>query len=298
MGILKELKNRGVRIIGTDSNPMSAGLFLCDKGFVVPNAIEENYIDEMLKICVNENVDLILPGPEEEMIKLSKNKERFAKNGSIVFCPDYQTVKICSDKLETYKTFKKLGIETPIIYNDQNPKFPCIIKPRFGRGSVDVHKISNQNEFSFYFNKVKTSLVQEFIGGDEYSVDVFSDLHGVPLSIIPRRRIETESGISTKSITLKDEKIIQVCKLIVKHLKLIGPSCIQCIKDQNKVAFIEINTRFGGGSVLSMKSNPSIIENLIKIVKGISTKPHFYFKENLAMLRYYDEVFIDEKEIN
>ena len=76
-----------------------------------------------------------------------------------------------------------------------------------------------------------------------------------------------------------------------------GPSCIQCIKNESGVKFIEINNRFGGGSILSIHACKSIIDNLIKIAKNEKPVKDFEFKEELTMLRYYDEIFLEKDKI-
>ena len=129
------------------------------------------------------------------------------------------------------------------------------------------------------------------------SVDIIADLNGEPLSIIPRGRIQTESGISIKGITKNESTIIDFCKKITKELELKGPSCIQCIKNESGVKFIEINNRFGGGSILSIHACKSIIDNLIKIAKNEKPVKDFEFKEELTMLRYYDEIFLEKDKI-
>ena len=128
-------------------------------------------------------------------------------------------------------------------------------------------------------------------------MDVYCDLEGVPFSIVPRERIQTESGISIKGRTVFDREIIAYCDKIARALKLVGPSCIQCIKNKKCTKFIEINNRFGGGSILSIKSDPSIISNIKRIIGGGSVIPSSNFKEGLTMLRYYQEVFLEESNL-
>jgi len=291
MALINELKKEKVKVIGTDCSPLSAGLSLCDKGYVVPRGDDPRFLVEIFKVCDMEKPDAILSGPEEEILVLSKNKRLFAERNILLLCPDYDTVKICADKVETYKVFKNHGIPTPEIYSKENIKFPCIIKPRFGRGGREIFRAKDVYELEFYSKKVTNPITQGFVEGTEYTVDTFADLEGNPLSIVPRIRLQVESGISVKGMTVYDEEIISYCQKIVKELRLIGPSCIQCIRGDKGLKFTEINSRFGGGSILSIKADPTIIHNLIKIVKGEAPMPSNGFKEGLTMLRYYSEVF-------
>jgi carbamoyl-phosphate synthase large subunit len=292
IGLIKELRKRGIKVIGIDCNPLAVGFHFCDKSYVVKRGNHPEFLNDIFRICDIEKPKAIISGPEEEILTLSKNKNLFTKRNILLLLPDYKTAKICADKLATHRFFIKENIPTPRFYYQKNNfKFPITIKPRFGRGSTNVFKAKNKEELEFYSKFVEKPIFQEFIEGDEYTIDVFADFDGNPLSIVPRRRFQVESGISIKGETVYDKEIINWCEKIVKKLKLIGPSCIQGIKDKKGINFIEINTRFGGGSILSMKADPSIISNLIKMIKGEKLSKSKGFKEGLVMLRYYSEVY-------
>lgn len=295
--LINELKKEGIRVIGLDCNPLSAGLYLSDKSYVVPRGDAPGFLEEIIKICEVEKPDAMLSGPEEELLVLSKNKDLFVERGVLLLCPDYDTVKICADKRETYRVLHNHGIPTPEIYDSKGVRFPCVIKPRFGRGGRNIFKAEDRSELEFYLQKVKQPVIQEFVEGAEYTIDVFSDLSGNPLSIIPRVRLQVESGISVKGVTVYDEEIISYCDQIAKKLKLIGPSCIQCLKTDRRLEFTEINPRFGGGSALSIKADPTIVSNLIRMAKGENPIPSNSFQKGLVMLRYYGELFLAQDEL-
>ncbi len=58
----------------------------------------------------------------------------------------------------------------------------------------------------------------------------------------------------------------------------------------NNIKFTEINNRFGGGSILSIHADPSIIKNMTKIIRGQKPIKNSKFKEGLTMTRYYSEL--------
>jgi len=302
IGLINELIKKGVEVICVDANPISVGLYYCQKKYVVPKGNDPNFITELLKICKKEKVDAILSGPEEEIINIAKNKEIFLKEGIVPIVPDYETVKITYDKLKTYEFFIKNGIPTPKTYklkdilNLEDINFPIVLKPRFGRGGSGVYIAEDIEDLNYCITKKCKSktdyIAQEYIEGTEYTIDIFSDMDGNVLSIVPRKRLSVESGISVKSITSYNETIIKYAEKIAKKLNIKGPANIQCILKDNKPYFIEINPRFGGGSILSIKADPTIIENLIRIIKGEKPIPSRGFKKNLLMLRYYSEIFV------
>jgi N,N'-diacetyllegionaminate synthase len=297
MGIINELKKEGVEVIGIDSDPSAFGFRKLDKSYVVPLGKSENFLEEILKIIEKENPNAILSGPEEETLVLSKNKKTLEEKGVVVLCPDYESVEICSDKIKTHEKFIAMEIPVPKLFNNlEEVIFPCIIKPQFGRGSEGIYIANNQEELKFYLKISKEQvIVQEFVEGKEYTIDVLTDKEGNAISIVPRLRLDTESGISVKGRTIYDKEIIEYCKKIARELKLFGGSCIQCIKNEKEIKFIEVNTRFGGGSILSLKADPTIIPNLIKLIKKEEITPSESFKEGLTMLRYYSELIEEGK---
>ncbi len=290
-GFIKELQNANIDVIGIDADPHSVGFHLMKKSYTVPLGNDPNFLNKILRIIDKEQVNAIISNPEEELLPLSKNKNKIEERGPLLLCPDFETVETCAYKKKTHEFFTRIGIPTPENYQINSVIFPCVIKPNFGRGSANVYFAKNKNDFDFYIKKVKNPLIQEFIPGEEYSVDILADRKGNALSIVPRIRIKVESGISIGGKTVNDAKIIKYCKKIVKKLKLFGPSCIQCIKNEEGIKFIEINARFGGGSILSLKADPSFVYNMIRIINDEKTIPSKGYKVGLTMLRYYSEIF-------
>ena len=52
--------------------------------------------------------------------------------------------------------------------------------------------------------------MQQYIYGDEYTVDILTNTDGHPVVIVPRKRIEIKQGISFRSQLANDPDIINV----------------------------------------------------------------------------------------
>jgi len=295
MGLVHRLKAEGVRVIGVDSSPLSAGLYLTDNAYVVPRGDDPRFLEEILRICDVENPRMIISGPEEEVLTLSKNKQSF-KN-VVLLCPDYETASVCANKIKTYEYLERLDIPIPRIYSPDKAVFPCIVKPAFGRGGRGVFKAETEHEIELFMKKVPNPIVQEYLNGQECSVDTLADLNGTPLSIVPRLRIEVESGVSMKGVTFYDKELINTCQRIVESFKLVGPACMQCIKQDDGYKFTEINTRFGGGSILSINADPSVVSNIIRMATGMTPLPSSGFTADLVMLTYYSTIFAGRHQL-
>ena len=137
---------------------------------------------------------------------------------------------------------------------------------------------------------------QEIIEGEEYTIDILCDFNSNPIYIIPRKRLDVESGVSVKGVTIFDAQIIKYCEKIVEKLKPIGIINIQCFKNDDKIYFIEINPRIAGGSSLSFAASDNWFKAIecFVIGKKYTTKT---IKYNRYMFRTYEDVIVDELDL-
>jgi len=298
LGIIDALQEHDVRVVGIDADPYSYGIQCLDASYVVPSGDDPAFVDELYDIVQTEEIDALLCSPEQEVEAVSQHREMFLDIGCVPLCPDPRIVKSCIDKERMQNVFEDHGIPTPTTYSDvESAEFPCIVKPRFGRGSTGVNIAQNRKELSVYVDNLDQPLIQEFVAGEEYTVDLLTDEGGEVLSVIPRRRINVESGKSVTGMTVEDAEIREKSRQIASDIQLYGPSCIQCIRSNDGVQFIEVNTRFGGGSVLSMQADEELIPNLLRMVNGEPTEPTGGYEAGLVMLRNYTEMFVDRSDI-
>ena len=136
-------------------------------------------------------------------------------------------------------------------------------------------------------------LIQKYLIADEYTVDAYISSQGKALSIVPRKRMEVTSGEATKSITIKDEEIINLSKQIISLINFQGPITLQFLREKttNKLYIMEINPRYGGGVITSLKAGADstmmvLNEYLNKPLQEINN-----WEENLIMTRAFREFF-------
>ena len=85
-------------------------------------------------------------------------------------------INTCYDKIKLSDFCIKNSINTPKIFHKKNliKKYPIIIKDRKGSGSKNLQILKNK-KFEF---KNKNFIIQEFIKGTEYNIDIFNDKFG------------------------------------------------------------------------------------------------------------------------
>jgi carbamoylphosphate synthase large subunit len=98
-------------------------------------------------------------------------------------------------------------------------------------------------------DKIEDYIVQPFVSGHEYTIDIFCDWNGDPISIVPRERLQVRAGEVLKTQIYMDLVMIQEMKTLCKAFKPCGPMTVQLIRDDKGIDwYIEINPRFGGGA--------------------------------------------------
>ncbi|PJI08943.1 MULTISPECIES: ATP-grasp domain-containing protein [Clostridium] len=292
IGIIKCLRkiNEKINILGLDINDYgyTAGSVLCDKYHKSLSYNNQNYIDNLVSILSNEKIDILIPVHDFEIKKIALNIERF--KGIQVILPNIDSVDLFSDKYLSCKALNGIGIDIPKIVSDDY-KNKKIARKRICVGSKGIRILQNNQKCILDDDE----FLQEYIDGEEYTVDILSDLSGKPIIIIPRQRLEVKAGVATKIKIVYDEKLINICKRILKNFLIPGLCNIQFIKKNDIYYFIELNPRFGGASVSSILASYNYIENFINLKSIVSSEE--LLNENLKKVkwgsiitRYYQEV--------
>ncbi|WP_288875369.1 ATP-grasp domain-containing protein [uncultured Fusobacterium sp.] len=301
----KARKKMGVNgtLIGIDTEQTAPALSFVDKWFIVPKVLEKNFIDKVIEICKAEKISLIIPTIDTELLIYSKNKERLRKEcGTEVMVSDENSIRIMRDKILTMKVLKENGINVPNTLSDEdieseNYDFPLFIKPLNGSSSFDNFKINNKKELNFFKEYVPNPMIQEFIPGQEYCVDVFSDFESNVITVVPKKRVAFREGEITKGLIEKDKELIETGKKLVEILKPVGEINFDCIKVKNKVVVLEVNGRFAGGSPMSFEAGANSPENLYKIFLGEKLEYTENYCDGMWGLRFDDCIFKKNEEL-
>lgn len=289
-------------LLGTDATELSSALQLCDKGFTVKPTTHVNYIKQLLSIVRANHVSLLVPTVDLDLKLLAQNKAKFAAAGCQVLVSKPNVVEICQDKRKTFRFLLKNGFDTPVTMNPRAAlskkklKWPCFLKPWDGYASRGNAIVSSREELSVFAKRIPNTICQEFIKGTEYTCDVYVDFNMKVRCVVPRKRIETRAGEVSKGQVVKDPRIMNEAVRLVEILGA-GPGVITLqlfLTDDGKIKFVEINPRFGGGAPLSIKAGANFPKWILQEILGRKTTIRFNgFKDNLIMLRYDGEVWLE-----
>lgn len=213
----------------------------------LPLISQGNCIDEINKIIKEKAIDVIIPTHDDIVVFLCENKDRI--NAKIVNS-DLKTALVCRDKAETYKVFSKYSF-CPANYDNLN-NLPVFIKPRKSQGSVGAKLIRNCEEVPGNIS-LEDYVICEYLGGEELTVDCFTDKNGNLQAIIPRSRQRTIAGVSSHSrIEPLSEEIAYIAQSINKELAFCGMWYFQVKKaNDGNYKLLEISARCAGTMCMS-----------------------------------------------
>lgn len=299
---LKKYFNNG-RVFTTDLNPILApACHISDEYFQVPRVTDEKYIDTLLEVCLKNEIKLVIPTIDTELLILSENINNFKEKGIQLLVSDLDLIRECRDKRKTNTFFEGKGISVPEQYNIENLKYPVFVKPYDGSLSKGIFIAHNESDIKEEHVSNPKLMFMEYISDqefDEFTVDCYYDKNSELKCVVPRQRIFVRAGEVNKGVTRKNKIVSE----FMRKLKYIegarGCLTIQVFlsKKQERILGIEINPRFGGGYPLSYLSGANYSQWVIQeylLDKNIAEFNEW--QDNLLMLRYDAEVLVNDYE--
>jgi carbamoyl-phosphate synthase large subunit len=289
------------RVLGVDVSADAPALHELDEARLICRIDDPRYIEHLLSLCSREHVDLLFPLIDTDLMKLAMSRSEFLRAGTNAVVCDSELIEVTADKYKTHNFFKSLGIDTPAVFEiDSNTehdyRYPLFMKPLDGSASKGIFKINSPRELLFFKDYVERPILQEYIHGQEFTLDMLYDFDGTLRCIVPRRRIEVRSGEVSKSVIDMDQAVLEAGWQLGAQLRgARGVINVQCIRSaEGRVAFIEINPRFGGGTPLSLHAGADFPRWLLQMARGddpgdIRTS----FTPGVYMLRFDDAIFLN-----
>lgn len=286
--------NIELKIYGADMAGTAPALAYCDYTRKVCAMKDSNYISELVKICDADKIDLLIPTIDTDLLVLSQNVDKFEAVGTRVLISAPDKITICRDKNNTGEFFESCGLRAPKTYNDYrkyNDRFPCFIKPKDGSSSINAFKVEDASELEVYAHQVEDYIIQPFVSGREYTIDIFCDFDGNPIFITPRERMQVRAGEVLKTQIYMDPVMIEESRKLIAGFKPCGPMTVQLIRDEvtGDNYYIEINPRYGGGAPLSMKAGARSAEAALRLLIGEKVEEYTGAIEDGAIYSRFDD---------
>lgn len=291
IALIEELKSRGITTVLADMNEKVKARDYADKFY--PVSVLD--VDGVRKIAVEEKVDFIMTVCADQVLQVVA---QIAEELGLPWYIDYKTAENVSKKSYMKEIFWKNGVPTSRyvimekldVAKIAHLQYPLIVKPVDAYSSRGVCKVSDFAQLQAAFevavniSRTKTAIVEEFVEGDEITVDVYVEegiAHVLCLSnlykigedgkfVINRSRIPADVSPEIA------EKIADTAQKIADAFGLKNtPMLIQLISDGERIAVVEFCARTGGGIKFLMIKKISgfdVVKAVVDLTLG--EKPH------------------------
>ena len=287
------------RLIATDITNASPAFHAADEGILVPPAGRVEYVPALQDIVHKHNVKLLVPLTDLDLRSLARQRKRFEDIGCAVMVGSEDAITRCRDKARTNALLDESGLATINTYTLQEflakPFYPCFVKPVRGSAGIGAGMLRDEKElWAHVATYGDLMLIQEYVPGREYTIDVYRSRDGQVRCVVPRQRLMVRSGEVEKGVTVDNPELIDSTIRLVECIGDIwGVFCCQCRwSDDGPPRFFEINPRFGGGVPLAIRAGANLPLYLIQEVLSMPiTAAVGDFTPGVLMLRYDEAVF-------
>lgn len=205
----------------------------------------EDFFNKVNSLIQEKNIKFIIPTHDEIALFLMKNKDKI---NAVICCSPLETTEIAFDKEKIYEVFSNEYFCPQIYNNVEEFEYPVFSKPKHGAGSKGVYIIQNLEELYKYEIDFEKNVYSEYLPGEEYTIDCFTDRNGTLKFAYGRTRERIVNGITNHSTKIEDNsECYKIAELINKKLKFRGAWFFQVKKDKNnKMKLLEISVRQAG----------------------------------------------------
>lgn len=218
----------------------------------IPFVTSPDFIPYMAQLVKERQIDAVYPAMD---IAITVLKEHEADLGCRVVASSVDTTKICLSKEATYNKLNGC-VRIPKVYNPEEipeVEYPVFVKPIIGYGAKGTKKLNSKEEVDTFLKGKNDLLVLEYLPGEEFTVDCFTNKDGALLYCAARKRNRVKDGISVNTFFVEDQsEFEEFANKINAAISFRGAWFYQVKRNkEGELCLLEIASRLGGSSLLS-----------------------------------------------
>jgi len=295
VSVIRALRRKAIRVVAADLDPLAVGLRLGDECGLLPPHAASNFVEQLCGLALQTGATALISTLAEEMLVLARATDALEAAGLAHWLPAQNSLETCIDKWRFAAVAVASGFPHPTtgLASAVGVPGPWIVKPRLGRGSRDVFSVDDPDDLAFVFRRVPDPIVQTRLHGREFTVDALVGRDGDLAGAVPRWRLETKAGISTKGETFHDAGVVNGVASVLRSVGLVGPANVQgFVDEEGRHSFVEVNPRFSGGLPLALAAGADLVGEYLRAVEGERIRPdRLRFRSGVVMVRHFEEIF-------
>ena len=266
-------------------------------------------VDETYKFYIKQaksgNYDVLMPIGEKSTSIVNSHEDEFKKYIKVACAPMKAYIQVFN-KQNTFDKAIEIGTPCPYTRHSKQDledylkkaKFPLIIKPRQGVGSIGFHKFETEEELREWLTKpdfiIDDYVLQEFVEFDHrIGTLVFMDVKGnvctsYNTDILRQFPPDAGSAILIKTTQAEEiqNKFIQLLKGL--HWQGYAAGCFMIEKNTGNPKLLEINGRIPATVKLAYMCGFNIARQMLEMTYGEEVTQYPYYKGKDMYVRHFD----------
>ncbi|WPB87455.1 ATP-grasp domain-containing protein [Sediminicoccus rosea] len=244
----------------------------------IPHADAADFIPRTAAVLAACRAEVLVPGVDEELPQIRDLLRHLP--ALRVLAPQPEFVLAMQDKFESARRLLAAGLDAPFTVTADRPEeigFPCIAKPRSGRGSRGVMVLEAPAQVPHYLGlyrqKAAAVVLQEKLPGTEYTVYVSADAQARLCDLIPIR-VLSKRGVTIRAEIHMESRVVAYCEALHRALRPEGPYNVQLILgDDGRVAPFEVNPRVSTTLCLAIAAGADPIGDWLGYARRHEVRP-------------------------
>ena len=241
--------HRQVELFSAGAAVSSHAPYVFARHFVVPMVGEPGWLKVLNSVITKNRIDFVYPAHDDVILALAKNHRNVLAR---VVTSSPTTCRICRFKSRTYRALQG-RVPVPRVYSRSTVRsFPVFLKPDRGQGSQDARRIDSFEELDVWLRPdPHRYIITEYLPGEEYTVDCFTDRKRRLLYVSGRRRFRVRNGIAVDTETVEDPRFRKIAEAINRRLRLRGAWFFQVKRNRTRqLVLLEVAPRIAGSMAI------------------------------------------------
>lgn len=283
---------RGLKEIGCHVTALCASkLDVCyvsnlpDEKLLMPDMaiVNDHYIETLLKIVSSGSYDVLMPIGELTTNPITQHESEFKKYVKLACAPRETYIKAFNKQI-TFETAMENGIPCPYTRHSKQDihdylskcRFPIIIKPRQGLGSIGFHKFEKREDFWPYMREKGLDpddyVVQEFVNFDDrIGTNLFMDQKGnicTSYAVDVLRWFPVDAGAGVLIVTVDAHEVLEYAGKLLKSLKWKGFANVAFMvdKETGEPRLLEINGRIPASVKVAFMCGCNVSRQMLEMI--------------------------------
>lgn len=272
----------------TEADPRAVTAAVADAVHPVPPYPDPDFALAMVDLVDRIRPDLFLSLNDHELTCLSGSlADKMRGFGGVVLVLEPERQRLVADKHAMAITFETYGIACPptALGSDRaavralvRTADRLVIKDRFGSGSSGFAVVRAAHVRSALDRREQDAdrlIVQPFLDGVEFGLDVIGDLagSGAVAGVLARRKDGRANGVTTRVVTEDPAPFRPLAESIAHVVSPQGPMDVDLVRTTAGPVVLDVNPRFGGGYPFSHCAGSDVPGYLVAELLGVPAPP-------------------------